>query len=134
MTEWIAGSFEENITTVNTSATATELWQNDDAPLAPRTIVDGFITILTDTDDLCRVDLYGPAPNFAQASDFTFSAPFRNDPLSWYRFYCGRGPMVFRTLSKRTFGINNELWVLVSKEEGGNATSIKVGWQFLLSP
>ncbi len=134
MTEWIAGAFEEDITSINTSSTALELWQNDDAPIHDRTVVDGFVTILTDTDELWRVDFYAPCPNFTVAADILFSQPFRNDPLSWYRFYTGRGPVIHRTRSKRTFGPNQELWVICSKEQGaGVASKIMVGWEFLVT-
>ncbi len=135
MGEWISGDESFTLVTIGTSQTAIELWQNDDAPIHDRTIVDGFVTMLTDTDELWRLDLYAPAPNFAVASDFTFSAPARRDPLNWYRFYVGRGPLVMRTKSKRTFGANQELWMLASKLKGAGVTSeLMVGWQFFVSP
>ncbi len=134
MTEWIAGSFRETITTVNTSATALQLFANTQQPFLTRTIVDGFVTILTNTDELIRVDMFGPLPAWVAAADLVFSNA-RNRSENWYRFYGGRGPMVFRTRSKRSFGAEEELWALVSKEEGlGVEAEIMVGWQFLLSP
>ncbi len=134
MSEWIEGSFETSITATQTAAGAVELWQNDEEPFHNRTIVDGFVTILTDTDDLVSIRLYGPVPNFAVAGDFSFSLPQRHAPENWYWFHAGRGPLVFRTRSKRTFGAQQELWAMPVKLRGTALTVINVGWQFLLQP
>ncbi len=132
--EWIEGSQTHSLSAVGSVDTALELFQNDDDPALDRTVVDGYVTIITDTDDLCQVALYGPAPNFAVASDFTFNIPNRNEPIFWYNFNCGRGPMVFRIRSKRTFGPEEEMWMMGKKLRGTAVTNVHVAWAFLLSP
>ncbi len=134
MSEWREFSHQFDLTTVQTADTPVEVFQNDDDPALDRTLVDGYVTIITDTDDLCQVALYAPCPNFTVASDLTFAVPNRNEPIFWYSMNCARGPMVFRLRSKRTFGPEQEFWMNAKKLRGGIASSIKVGLLFLLSP
>ncbi len=131
MTEWIAGDVTATITTG--VATAVELFANDFTPLHERTIVDGFVYIVTDTNDLCVVRLIGPAPNLVVAGDFSATQPLRSGALSWYWLFCGGAPILYRTRSKRTFSANQELWVQIGKLRGTTSTIIDVGWQFLLT-
>ncbi len=134
MTEWIEESFTNTIVTAQTMATPVQLYRNDVSLATQRTVVDGYVTIITDTDDLCQVRLYAPVPNFAAAGDFTFATPLRKEYICWYWLNCGRGPMVFRIRSKRTMGLSEEIWGGIVKLRGGNSTEVHVGWQFLLSP
>ncbi len=133
MTEWIEGSVGFSISTAQTMGTPVIQYQNTDDPPRARTVVDGYITIIMDTDDLCQVRLYGPVPGFASTGDFSFATPERNEALNWYWFNCGRGPLVFRVRSKRTFHELEELFMSCAKLRGSAATLINVGWQLLLS-
>ncbi len=132
--EWIEGSNTFSVSTAQTQDTPSELFQNDLEPINDRTIVDGYVTIITDTDDLCQVRLFAPCPNFTVAADLGFAIPDRRDPISWYWFNCARGPLIFRIRSKRTFGAQQELWMTGNKLRAVNVTNIHVGWQFLLAP
>ncbi len=133
MAEWIDGSFEGTLTTAQTADGAVELWQNNDTPNHDRTIVDGFVTIMVNTDALHDVTLYAPAPNFAVAADFTFADPSRNEPIVWYRFGCAAGPLVYRIKSQRTLGAKEEVWAMTRQLRGSISSVVRVQWQFLIS-
>ncbi len=134
MSEWIEGSQDFGITTTQSIATPIEIFQNNSDPFVRRTIVDGYVFILTDTDDLCQVRLLGPMHNVISSGDFSFTTPGRHEAVSWYWLGCGRGPVIYRIRSKRTFNAEDELWIMGVKLRGSVLTQIKIGWQFLLSP
>ncbi len=135
MSEWIEDSWSNTVGAAQTAATPVRLFSNDEVSRdVPRTVVDGYVTIITNSDDLCQVRLFGPAAEFADPSDFTFLKPARKEFISWYWLNCGRGPMVFRIRSKRTFSRLEECWGVICKLRGATTTEVHVGWQLLLSP
>ncbi len=134
MSEWIQGSQTHSVAAVGGVDTAVMIFQNQADPGLDRTVVDGYVTIITDTDDLCQVRLYGPVPNFANSSDFTFNIPDRREQIFWYNFNCARGPMVFRVRSKRTLSPEQEIWMMGAKLQGTSTTNVRVAWAYLLSP
>ncbi len=133
MTEWFEGSNSFSITTAQTMGTPILIYTQDDDPPRARTIVDGYITVITDTDNLCQIRLFGPLPGFTSAGDLAFATPTIAEASRWYSFDCARGPMVWRIRSKRTFEHLEELWIGGVKLRGGDATALIVGWRFLLS-
>ncbi len=96
---------------------------------APITIVDGIVTIITDTDDLCLVDLVIAPEHMTEA---LVEAVAIHEQMSWYKWFCARGPLVFRLRSKRTIQPEHKLWVRCIKSQGGNATDIHVGLNLLM--
>ncbi len=133
MTEWKDFDVSFNITTEQTLGTAVNVYSQSQA-IGDRTVVDGYVTIITDTDNLCQVRMWAPAPGFTAAGDFSFASPVRREAINWYWFNCGRGPMVFRLRSKRTFAQSQEWWMACAKLRGADATNVEVGIQYLLSP
>jgi len=126
----LEGSQTFSISTGGTMGTPVLIYTNSVDPPRPRTIVDGYVTIITDTDDLAQVRMFGPVPGFASSGDFAFSTPTRSEAVNWYWLNCGRGPMVFRIRSKRTFENLEEFWMAPVKLQGSSATNIRAGYQF----
>ncbi len=128
----IDGSQGFTITTPQTMGTPVIIYTNGTVLAHPQTVVDGYVTIITDSDDLCEVRLFGPAPGFTSPGDFAFSSPVRKEPICWYWFKVGRGPMVFRIRSKRTFDYLEELWMAPVKLRGSNPTELLVGYSMFI--
>ncbi len=97
------------------------------------TIVDGQLTVLTDTDDLCGVRFI-VAPELVVTADINENTPDPEDPMVWYSYFCGRGPLVFRLLSKKTIHPEEVLWIQFWKARGGNLTSAKWGLNLMIQP
>ncbi len=134
MASWEEGGFQMVVSTASSAATAVELWQNNDEPFHNRTIVDGFLAVVTDQDEMCVVKLIGPVPDFAIAADFGFRVPERSEPISWYSFPAARGPLIYRIRSKRTVGPKEEIWAITEKIVASASTIVNVYWQFLITP
>ncbi len=96
---------------------------------APITIVDGIVTIITDTDDLCRVKLCIVHELISAADIQAFQA---HDSSWWYRWACARGPLVFRLRSKRTIPPEHKLQVYYQKLRGATSTNVHVAEQLLM--
>ncbi len=102
--------------------------------LAPDlTVVDGLITVHTDSDDLVRVQLV-IAHELVTSADLASGTPSENDPMLWYSWYTSRGPAFFRTRTKRRVPREHKLWIQTVKEQGATSTAIHVGYQFLIVP
>ncbi len=125
----VEGSQTFSISTGGTMGTPVLIYTNSESPARARTVVDGYVTIITDTDELCQVRMFGPVPGFASSGDFAFSTPVRAEAVNWYWFNCGRGPMVFRVRSKRTFETLEELWMAPVKLQGASVINIRIGYQ-----
>ncbi len=113
-------------TNVLTNEEDTDNFQNADL-----IIVDGIITILTSTDDLCGVRLV-VMPEVVVTGSITEDLPTPDSRAVWYSFFCGRGPLVFRMKSKKTIPPQNKLWVTAWKAQGTSVTAIDVGLMLLL--
>ncbi len=92
--------------------------------------VDGILTVISDTDDLCGVRLVVASDLLVQA-DITEDSPKPHDRMIWYSWFIARGPMVFRLRSKKTVPPQFKLWVNVWKARGSNATNIHWGLHVL---
>jgi len=127
---WEQYDIEKTFTTPATQQS--ELFQNeedtDNFQSADIVGVDGIITIITDTDDLCRVRLL-IAPESNDGSDVA-AIPFHS-PGQWYSWFCARGPLVFRLRSKKTIPPEHKLWMQTAKVRGSSTTVIRVGAMFL---
>jgi len=93
-------------------------------------IVDGIITVITDTDDLCGVRLI-IASELLVSGDLTEDAPAPHDNMVYYSWYAARGPLVFRLRSKRTIPPEYALWVQAWKARGTVSTTVRIGAHFL---
>ncbi len=89
-------------------------------------IVDGIVTVVTDTDDLVGVRLMVIHNSLASA-DINEDAPKPHEPQVYYSWYCARGPLVFRLRSKKTIPPGHRLWLQTWKAQGGNSTVCRVG-------
>ncbi len=115
------------------SVTQQEIFHNevDDHVFAsaPITIVDGIITIITDTDDLMLVRL-GIFHEIFTGGDLANVEPHHTQ--WWYKWHCARGPLVFRLRSKRTINPEHKLWVFFKKQQGANSTILHIGEELLM--
>ncbi len=91
---------------------------------APITIVDGILTVITNTDDLCKVKLVIAHESFNATA---IAALGRHEPQNWYSWFCARGPLVFRMRSKKTIFPEHKLWMKMIKQRGTTATTVNVG-------
>ncbi len=131
--EWIDFNLGFSVAGEGAFDAAQLVFTNNEQPARPRTVVDGYLTVITDTDNLCQVRMYGPCQSFAASGDFSLNVPARAEEINWYRLNCGRGPMVFRIRSKRTFEPEEELWVAGVKWRGTTSTNVLVACELLLS-
>lgn len=99
----------------------TDYFQNADV-----VVVDGIITVVTDTDDLVGVRLLVVNENFLDA-ELTEDDPTPGSPLVYYTWFAARGPLVFRLRSKKTIPVDHKLWLQTWKALGSTATIIRVG-------
>ncbi len=92
--------------------------------------VDGILTVITDTDDLCGLRLI-VAPEEMVTADITEDVPQPHNRMIWYSWFVGRGPMVFRLRSKKTVPPEHKLWITGWKAQGSSATAIRWGLHVL---
>lgn len=112
----------------------TEIFANAQADenfeAADLVIVDGIITFLTDTDDLCGARLL-VVPEEVLIGALTEDAPQPHSDLVYYSWFLGRGPMVFRLRSKRTVPPEHKLYMQTWKAVGSATTTIQYGMHLL---
>ncbi len=94
-------------------------------------IVDGFIHVQTDTDDLCGVRLM-VLPEEMVTGDFTETVPEENSPLIKYSWWCSRGPLPYRIRSKILVPPQHKVWFTIWKEVGSTLTQVNVGARVLV--
>ncbi len=94
-------------------------------------IVDGIVTFMTDTDDLCGARLL-IAPTEIAIGTFTENLPPPNNQMVYYSWFFGRGPVVFRLRSKRTIPPEHKLYVQQWKASGTTSTVSRYGMHLLL--
>lgn len=92
--------------------------------------VDGILTVITDTDDLCGLRLI-IAPEEMVSSDITEDQPQPHNRMIWYSWFVARGPMVFRMRSKKTVHPEHKLWVTTWKARGTTSTTLNWGLHVL---
>ncbi len=93
---------------------------------APVIVLDGIVTVLTDTDDLCGVRLL-IAHELLLTGDLTYGNPGPSDEMNYYQWFCGRGPLVFRLRSQKTIHPQYKLWAQIWKEKGTTSTVLRGG-------
>ncbi len=137
---WERFSDAQNLTTAG-SHTNLELFSNQPDPAAGGdvlferdvVIVDGIVTIHTDTDDLCGVRLV-VAHEIIASGDISDTVPAEHDDMLYYSWFVARGPMIFRLRSKKTIHPNEKLWLTSWKENGSTATTIRTGMRLFVVP
>ncbi len=82
------------------------------------TIVDLSLTVMSNGDDLFGVRLLAPVSELLLSGDLTELNPKPEDPMVWYSWYFARGPLVFRTRTKRTIHPEFSLWCRCGKHRG----------------
>ncbi len=92
--------------------------------------VDGILTVITDTDDLCGLRLI-VAPEEMVTGDITEDIPQPHNRMVWYSWFVARGPMVFRLRSKKTVPPEHKLWVTTWKARGATSTALRWGLHVL---
>ncbi len=109
----------------------TNLEDTDNFQNASLFIVDGIVTVITNSDDLVAVRLY-VATNLLVSADLDPSVIGRSSPLIYYEFHCARGPLVFRLRSKKEVRTADTLWISAIKLQGTITTAVYVAVQVLL--
>ncbi len=92
--------------------------------------VDGILTVITDTDDLCGVRLLVES-ELIVTGDLNEDVPQPHSQEVYYSWFVARGPMVFRMRSKKTVPPEHKLWIQVWKAQGGNSTVLNWGLHVL---
>ncbi len=103
-----------------------EPWDDHDL-----TIVDGQLTVITDTDNLCGARFI-VANEAIGDSDLNEDNPAPEDDMVWYSFWAARGPLVFRLVSKKTVHPEHKLWIQVWKARGADATFLRWGLNLMI--
>ncbi len=93
-------------------------------------IVDGILTLITDTDDLFGVRLL-VVPEEILTATLTEDTPQPHNDMVYYSWYAARGPMVFRLRSKRTVPPEHKLWLQAWKAKGTTTSVIRWGIHLL---
>ncbi len=101
-----------------------EPWDDHDL-----TVVDGQLTVITDSDDLVGVRFLVIHESYTVTTE---DDPAPQDPQVWYSFWCARGPMVFRLISKRTIPPEHDLRIQTWKDLGGTSTNVRWGLNLML--
>ncbi len=129
---WEEYSAGAGLTALNSTST-TEVFHNevDDHVFAsaPITIVDGIVTVITDTTDLIKVKLMVANELWVNTD---LEALGRHERQNWYSWMCAAGPLVFRLRSNRTLYPEDKLWLLTKKEIGTTLSQVSVGMQFFM--
>ncbi len=94
-------------------------------------VVDGFVTLHTDTDDFCGARFVVMDENIVDA-DFDENAPEDPDDAIYYSFWAVRGPQVYRLNSAKTIFPNEKLWLTVWKDSGSTSTTIHCGMRLFI--
>ncbi len=133
MAVWERYDGNSQITTVGDHANV-EVFHNDQGDenfeFADVVGVDGILTVITDTDDLCGVRMI-VASNLVTTGDLNENSPAPHERGIWYSFYVGRGPLVFRMRSKKTVAPDHKLWINIWKAQGNSLTSVRWGLHVL---
>ncbi len=110
----------------NTSLLLANEQADEQFEAADLTVVDGIVTFLTNTDDLCGARLLVVSDQIT-LSGLTEDEPRVHSPEIYYSWFLGRGPMVFRLRSKKTIPPEHVLAMQVWKAVGGSLTNINWG-------
>ncbi len=94
-------------------------------------VVDGIITIHTNTDDLIGARLL-VVPEALVSADLNEDDPEPHHTQVYYSWFVARGPLVFRLRSKKTIPPEHNLWMQLWKAQGANATIVNTGQHILL--
>ncbi len=92
--------------------------------------VDGILTVITDTDDMCGIRLL-VEPEGVLTAALNEDQPQPHSREVWYSFFAARGPMVFRLRSKKTVPPEHKLWIQVWKAQSATSTAIRWGLHVL---
>lgn len=92
--------------------------------------VDGIVTFITDTDDLCGSRLLVVTDQIT-ISNLTEDEPQPHSQEVYYSWFLARGPMVFRLRSKRTVPPEHQMGMQIWKASGTTQTEIRWGVHLL---
>ncbi len=100
MAQWIRKSETQTLGAAGADAT-TELLNHQEGEINAEgdlVIVDGIVTVVTNSDDLCGVRLL-VVPELLDSSDFNENVPESWNDMVYYSWFVARGPLVFRSSS-----------------------------------
>ncbi len=135
MALWIRGSVSSTLGSVGSHSNTEESQLHnqtdnvfEDSDLV---IVDGFLTLITDTDALCGFR-FVRRPEEDVDGDINENDPQEGDPRIWYSMFHARGPVTYRLRSKFTIFPQHKLWSTSWKEAGAASTVLSAGWRLLV--
>ncbi len=135
MAEWIRGRHSVTQTSAGTHEAAEEAQLHnqtdnifEDSDLV---IVDGFLTLHSDTDDLMGFKFVRGREDLI-STDYDEDTPPENSPDLWYSMFTARGPQVYRLRSKFTIYPQYKLWTIAWKEAGSASTNLHAGYRLLV--
>ena len=94
-------------------------------------IVDGFLTLITNTDALCGFR-FVRGPEAQVAGDYNEGLPEEGAPDIWYSMFHARGPVMYCLRSKFTIYPQYKLWTTAWKEQEATSTLLSAGWRLLV--
>ncbi len=133
MAIWVRGSQAITLSGGNGSQEFTSLHNETDNPFedSDLVIVDGFLTLITDTDDLMGFRFVRQREDLI-TTDLNDNLPPEGDPSIWYSMFHGRGPTTYRLRSKFTIPPQYKFWTTIWKELGSASTVMNAGWRLLI--
>ncbi len=135
MAQWFRGSISATLVTVgvhdNNEEAQLHNQSTDIFDASDLVIVDGFLTLITDTDDLCGFRFVRQREDLL-TGDLNENLPPEGDPAIWYSMFHGRGPVTYRLRSKFTIYPEYKIWTTMWKERGANSTVFSAGWRLLV--
>ncbi len=121
------------LTTVGSDSSSSILTNNEDTDNfqnADLVVVDGILTLHTDSDDLFGFRLLIMDAGIYPVNE---DDPNPHHQEVWYEWFVARGPMVFRLRSKRTLHAGQHLVVQAWKASGvATSANIHYGMRLLL--
>ncbi len=133
MAVWERYHGETTLSTAGSSSTAllvANAQADENFESSDLVIVDGIVTFITDSDNLCGARLLIVSDQIT-LSGLTEDEPQPHSQEVYYSWFYGRGPVVFRLRSKRTIPPEHVLALQIWKATGSDSTKIGHGMRLL---
>jgi len=134
MALWERYQGEQTLVTLGSHHNRELLYNEEDTDnfqQADLVVVDGIVTLHTDTDDLVGARLLVLHDSILTGV-FNENDPSPDDPQVYYNFFIARGPLPFRLRSKKTIPPSHKLWLQLWKAAGTTSTVVRFGVQVYL--
>ncbi len=116
-----------NVELLHNDLPSFEEWQSGDL-----VIVDGIVTVHIDIQTMMAGVRLLVASEHLGTGDLDWDNPQPFDPMVYYSWFVGGGPVVFRLRSKKTIHPEEKLWLQTEYALGVGTPRIMVGMHFLV--